>query len=217
MGVEEGAQSMWSAVMLCEFRKRWMDRGCVDGMVSLSTALDVRITHWDVGERRSQPRVYLSASFCSAMIGQGDSAFCNCVTTSLRTPMSMEWSCGAVLCRVLYIRLFPIHWQNQLVVRDSAISESSAAKTHGALSAIAWRNVRMSSQSAATPTVASHNAAYFSDLIFAFSFLLSLSDPLSSSSPVSSGVFYTHGRVSSLQISSREPPPQFLCCWQTPL
>ena len=46
--------------------------------------------HWDVGGRRSQPRVSLSALSCDAITGRRDSAFYIRVATSLRTLLSPE-------------------------------------------------------------------------------------------------------------------------------
>ena len=84
------AQLDWSDVKLCALRKRWMDRGGADGMVSPSAALASRITQWPVGGRRSQPRVFLSASCCAATAGRRDYAFYRHVMNSLKTPVSLE-------------------------------------------------------------------------------------------------------------------------------
>ena len=65
-----------------------MDRGGADGMVIPPAALAARITHWDVGGRRSQLRVYLSALRCAATTGRRASTLCKRVATSPRTPVS---------------------------------------------------------------------------------------------------------------------------------
>ena len=59
-------------------------------MVIPSDTLTARITRLAVGERRSQPRVYLSASRCAAKTGRMASEFCSRVATSLRTLVITE-------------------------------------------------------------------------------------------------------------------------------
>ena len=59
-------------------------------MVILLKSLAVRITRWDVGGRRYQKRIFLSALRCAATIEWKASAFLKLVVTSLRTPVIPE-------------------------------------------------------------------------------------------------------------------------------
>ena len=83
--------------MLLAFRKRWRLGDDNFGMVVLLVALAARMTCWEVGERRSHPVVYFSASRCAATTRRSASEECNLVATSLNTPVRSVWFCEAVL------------------------------------------------------------------------------------------------------------------------
>ena len=168
--------------MLHVLRKRWIDGGGTNGMVSSSAALAARITRCYIGGRRSQPCVYLYVLHCAETTGRRAYVFCEHVATSLRTPVSPEWYCGAVLWRVAWcFRLLFYHWRNQFVARLSACSKSGAASTRSDLIATAWRNARILSKLLVILSVVSHAVTSFADIVFTFTFLLSFSYPMSSS------------------------------------
>ena len=185
------AQSNWSAVALHTFRKLWREGGGADGMVIPLTVLAARITHWAVGRRRFQPRVPLYASHWAATTRRWVSAFYKHVTTSLRNPVSLEWSCGVFLWWVgWFLRWLLYHWRNQMIACFSAYRESGSANTRGALRDTAWRNARMSAQFYAILTIALRAVTSFTDLILDFSLSLSFSEPMSSSTSDSYAAFY---------------------------
>ena len=84
-----GKHSTYHTVLgMGQMRRRMVGEG--GGMESPSAALASRITQWPVGGRRSQPRVFLSASCCAATAGRRDYAFYRHVMNSLKTPVSLE-------------------------------------------------------------------------------------------------------------------------------
>ena len=66
-------------------------------MVMPSNSIVSRMTCWDVRIRRSHPLVSLSDLRCTATTGRESFPFFICVAALLRTPVSAEWSCSAVV------------------------------------------------------------------------------------------------------------------------
>ena len=74
-----------------------MDSGGVDSIVRPSAALTARMNCCSIGERRDRNHISLSALHTATMTGLRDSAFSSRIATSLRTPVSPEGSCLAVV------------------------------------------------------------------------------------------------------------------------
>ena len=111
-----------------------MDVGEV-GIKVLLVELAVRMTLWDFGVIRSHLFVSFPALQCSVTTGRSASAFCNLVAKFIKTPVILEWSCGAVLAGTG--RFYPNHCRNQTRARLSARRDNGAATNRGDLTALA--------------------------------------------------------------------------------
>ena len=119
-------------------------------MEVLLLLLATGMMRWPVGGRRSHPLVSFSASRWALTTGRSDSAVCNLVATSFRTPVRPMWYFVYGLGGVG--RLMSIQQRNQTRARLSALREIGNVVTRGDLNAISWRKAKTSSQSSAMVT-----------------------------------------------------------------
>ena len=136
------------------------------GVFTPSKALSTSITRCAVVRSCSQTFISLLYSWFLAATGWRSSEFWNIILASLRTPVSPEWSCGAVgegggLLQYL-------HLQNHSLAHFSIPRERGAANTLDYFHATSWKDSSMLSMASVYLLVVKYFSCLFTSILSLF-------------------------------------------------